>query len=198
MPKHNIDYSNTIFYRIVCKDVNIMDCYVGHTTDFRVRKNNHKSSCHNPDSKMYNLYVYQFIRANGGWSNWDMVLIERQSCEDKLVATRRERYHIEQFNASLNTVMPSRGVKERNILRKEEMSQYHKQYYNMNKDTFQENKKQYNDQHRQEITEYNHKYYQETKDHLKGKCLCSVCGGEYSRTHRSMHEKTQKHKEAIL
>ena len=32
MPKKEIDYSNTIIYRIVCKDTNITECYVGHTT----------------------------------------------------------------------------------------------------------------------------------------------------------------------
>ena len=180
MPKHNIDYSNTHFYRIVCRDLKITDCYVGHTTDFRVRKNAHKSQCSNISSTGFNFPVYQFIRENGGWSNWDMVLIAKHSCEDKLVATMKERYYIEQFNASLNAVVPARGVKERNILRKEEMTQYHKQYHCMNKETVQANKKQYNDPRHQEITEYNHKYYQKPKDHLKDTCFCSVRGGEYS------------------
>ena len=165
MPKHSIDYSNTHFYRIVCGDLKITECYVGHTTDFRVRKNAHKSQCSNTSSTCFNYPVYQFIRENGGWSNWDMVLIAKHSCEDKLVATMKERYYIEQFNASLNAVIPSRGVKERNILRKDEITKNNKQYYNIKKETFQANKRQYNDQHIQEITEYNHKYYQKTKDH---------------------------------
>jgi hypothetical protein len=34
MPKTNIDYSNSIVYKIVCNDLNILFCYVGSTTNF--------------------------------------------------------------------------------------------------------------------------------------------------------------------
>ena len=34
MQKVEIDYSNTIIYKIVCKDPLIKDVYVGHTTNF--------------------------------------------------------------------------------------------------------------------------------------------------------------------
>jgi len=34
MPKENIDYSNTIIYKICCSDFSITDLYVGHTTNF--------------------------------------------------------------------------------------------------------------------------------------------------------------------
>ena len=43
MPKNNINYSNTIIYKIVCNDLNIKDLYRGSTTDFHNRKSNHKS-----------------------------------------------------------------------------------------------------------------------------------------------------------
>jgi hypothetical protein len=34
MPKQPMDYSKTIVYKICCKDVDVKDVYVGHTTDF--------------------------------------------------------------------------------------------------------------------------------------------------------------------
>jgi len=34
MPKINIDYSNTLIYKITCKDLLINEVYVGHTTNF--------------------------------------------------------------------------------------------------------------------------------------------------------------------
>ena len=40
MPKLPIDYSKTIIYKIICCDLNIKDCYVGHTTDFTRRNKN--------------------------------------------------------------------------------------------------------------------------------------------------------------
>ena len=38
MPKKEINYQNTIIYKIRCKDLNIKDVYVGHTTNFIQRK----------------------------------------------------------------------------------------------------------------------------------------------------------------
>ena len=51
-----------IIYKIVCNDLNITDCYVGSSINFKRRKGEHKSSCNNPNSKIYNLNVYKFIR----------------------------------------------------------------------------------------------------------------------------------------
>ena len=45
MPKENINYQNTIIYKIVSNDLNVKDFYIGHTTDYRCRKNSHKSRC---------------------------------------------------------------------------------------------------------------------------------------------------------
>ena len=42
MPRKPIDYSNTHFYKIVCKDLGIKELYVGHTTNFKNRKLDHK------------------------------------------------------------------------------------------------------------------------------------------------------------
>ena len=49
--------------------------YIGSTNDFTVRKARHKYSCNNPKSKKHNLPVYKYIRANGGWENWEMTEI---------------------------------------------------------------------------------------------------------------------------
>ena len=53
------DYSNTIIYKISCKDVNITDLYVGHTINFVQRKKTHKYSCISDKSSNYNCKVYQ-------------------------------------------------------------------------------------------------------------------------------------------
>ena len=103
MPRKPIDY--TKFYKLCWKDIKIADVYVGHTTEFRKRKNKHKNNCCNEHNREYSYHVYQFIRANGGWDNWDMVL-------DALEARRREREHVEQLHATLNRVVPNRSRKE--------------------------------------------------------------------------------------
>ena len=52
MVKNNLDYSNTIIYKITCNDTNVSDLYVGHTTNFIERKRGHKYSCVNNVSYM--------------------------------------------------------------------------------------------------------------------------------------------------
>ena len=102
MPIKPVDYSNTHFYKIVCKDLSISDCYVGHTTNFKNRKNNHKKTSYNPNIKDYNMPLYQFIRKNGGWENFDMILINIENCKNSLEARSKERQYIEELNAQLN------------------------------------------------------------------------------------------------
>lgn len=95
MPKDIINYSSTIIYKIVCKDLNVKDIYVGHTTNFIRRKANHKYDCNNPNSKPYNFKIYLTIRENGGWSNWEMIEVEKYNCNDRNEAAARERYWYE-------------------------------------------------------------------------------------------------------
>lgn len=115
MPHLPIDYSKTLIYKIVCKNTNITDTYVGHTTRWKDRKSKHKKYCgekKNDDRKDFDYPVYQFIRNNGGWNNWSMILVEEYSCENKLQAEQRERYWIETLNANLNRNIPSRTKQE--------------------------------------------------------------------------------------
>jgi hypothetical protein len=103
MPRHNINYSNTMMYKIVSNDLNILDCYVGSTTDFTKRKCAHKSNCANRlYCTMYNFKLYKFIRDNDDWCNWSMVLIEMYPCANHLECLQRERYWCEHLNATLN------------------------------------------------------------------------------------------------
>ena len=67
MPINPVDYRQTHFYKIVCKELSIKDCYVGHTTNCKNRKNAHKKASYNPNIKDYNMPLYQFIRTSGGW-----------------------------------------------------------------------------------------------------------------------------------
>ena len=52
MPRKVVDYSKTVIYKIVCKDLNITELYVVHTTDFTRRKCEHKTCCNNEKSNI--------------------------------------------------------------------------------------------------------------------------------------------------
>ena len=115
MPKHSINYQNTIIYKICCNDLDIHYTYVGHTTDFIKRKYHHKYTCNNKNnnnSNAYNVKVYQTIRENGGWENRSMIKLENYSCDDSQESKKRERYWYDKLNADLNMITPYLSDKE--------------------------------------------------------------------------------------
>jgi hypothetical protein len=170
MPKKVIDYRKTIIYKIVCNDLNVKDCYVGSTTDFNERKYKHKSNCNNEQSNKYGYNVYKFIRENGNWCNWSMIEIEKYKAVDKLDALKRERYWIEQLNASLNNNIPSRTEAEYHI--------------------------DYKRKHYDKIIDYQKEYRKENKDKLneyKKKQVECECGMLFNQSNKARHMKSKKH-----
>jgi hypothetical protein len=101
--KSTLDYSNTVIYKIYCKDESITDVYVGHTTNFNKRKMQHESVCNNLKNQSK---IYDVIRSNGGWQNWNMIEIATYCCQDKTEARIKENEHCISENATLNTCPP--------------------------------------------------------------------------------------------
>jgi hypothetical protein len=106
MPKTEIDYSNTIIYKITCIDSNITDVYVGHTTNFVQRKHSHKQNCNNKKSSNYKCKLYEVIRNNGGWNNWKMEIINFFNCKDHYEARQKEQEYFELLKCTLNSIEP--------------------------------------------------------------------------------------------
>ena len=106
MPKIEIDYSNTIFYKISCKNPNMNEIYIGHTTNFVQRKHAHKQACVNDKHNNYNCKLYKVIRENDGWKNWNMEIIAFHTCEDHYSARKQEQYYFEKYKATLNSIHP--------------------------------------------------------------------------------------------
>ena len=114
MAPKNIDYSKTKIYKLCCNDPRVRDIYVGATTDFTRRKSQHKTKVNKYKHREFepNSRVYEFIYNNGGFDNWDMVLIENYPCESSLESRRRERHYIIELKATLNTVTPCNTIQE--------------------------------------------------------------------------------------
>jgi len=163
-----VDYSKSIIYQLCCKDTKITDIYIGSTTSFRHRKVAHKSSCCNEKSAKYNLNVYKFIRENGGWENWDMVMLYEFSCENKLQLLKEERVFIENMKPSLNLSIPTRTQKEWSACNKERLLERQKKYDLENKERFRERHRGYGRQ----------------------KGTCDVCGKEMYKTNIYRHKRT--------
>jgi hypothetical protein len=176
MPKLAINYNNAVIYKIVCNDLTVTDCYVGSTTNFVKRKHQHKNCCKTKDFK-----IYQFIRTNGDWINWSMILVEEFPTTSNLLLEQRERYWIETLGSTLNCVIPTRTTKEYQkqycdqkkendkIYRdqnKDKIVQYQKIYREQNKDKIKENDKIFRDQNKDKIAEYQKQYYDQKKNNL--------------------------------
>lgn len=171
MPKTSIDYNNTYFYKIVCKDVNVTEIYVGHTTEFSKRKSEHKKQCNHPNLNRHNLKVYQYIREHGGWDNFDMVLIDKIPCQCKLEACKIERQFIEDLHATLNAYIPTRTKHE---------------YYQDTRDHTIQRVKNYYEQNKEKIDEWRNTRFD-----------CE-CGGSYFNHNKARHDRTLKHKAYMM
>ena len=123
------DYSKTVIYKLCCKDVNITDIYVGHTTNFNERIKDHYFHCNKKKSKQHFNYVYYFIRENGGWDNWEMIKLYDHPCNTKKEACIEERKCFDKLGAKLNTTKPYESVEEK----KENMKKISKKYNHSDK-----------------------------------------------------------------
>jgi hypothetical protein len=159
------NYLNTVIYEIKCKDENITDVYIGHTTNFNQRYRMHKSSCNNENQKNHHCRVYKTIRENGGWDHWEMVGIENYPCDNVNEARERERYWIELLSSSLNVTMPNRKItkdyyKIYRIVHKEEIAEKAKVYRKINIDKI----KKYIQNHLEKIKDQKKEWYENNKE----------------------------------
>ena len=204
------DYSNTIIYKIYCKDENVKDFYVGATCNFIRRKNRHKSNCINKNGLMENnMPLYCFMRLNGGWDNWIMEKIQQVNCRDKRHRNRVEAKYIKELEATLNQLIPQ------DIEGGLDIKEYRKKYYENNKENVLEKRKEYCRNNKENVAESKKKYYQNNKEKInekdkeyrkknkekiaekrKEKYKCA-CGSILTKNHKLRHERTKKHQDYI-
>jgi hypothetical protein len=160
-------------YTITCNDCP-EDIYVGHTIDFEKRKNKHYSVCNNPNSNGFNTKLYQTIRDNGGFDNWNMEIIYYyKDCKNRRDAEVMEQAFIEKLNANLNMVksyiteeVRKEEIKKYQEENKEKINERHKKYYEENKEYLLEKAKEYVIIHNDKIRERRKKYWEENKEKI--------------------------------
>jgi hypothetical protein len=198
MLKVNIDYSNTIIYKITCKNITVTDIYVGHTTNFVQRKQSHKQNCKNNQCKLYTT-----IRDNGGWDNWIMEIIHFFKCENHYEARQTEQEYFKLLNATLNSVEPVPEPKIKNVKVKNKQPVYCKNTLNI------KNKPKQSKTFRCELCDYITSNIKDLNKHLLTKkhisnqtstivnikipIECQICNKKYKdRTGLWRHNKTGK------
>ena len=153
-------YEKGKIYKLCCKDANITEIYIGSTVNHYRRKCHHKHRCNNPNSKNYNLYVYQFIRENGGFENWDLVILEEYSAQNKGELSWKEREWIERLKPSLNSV-------KRPAITTEEIRELQKKWRENNPEQIRELQKKWRENNPEQIREYSKKYYEENLEEYR-------------------------------
>ena len=194
-------YDKSIIYKIKHnEDYDDNNIYVGSTSNFRNRKYYHKNSCNNEKTIGYNLPVYQYIRANGGWDEWVIIPIEEYPCNSKNELVIRERHYIDLLRPILNKNIPSRTKKEYYEDNKEQIAEYRKEFYKANKEQIAEYKKEYNEANKEQIAKYTKNYRNNNKEKIaeakkqyqKIKVICNHCGCEVCKKGLKSHQKTNK------
>tara|TARA_R110002126_G_scaffold90215_1_gene215318 strand:+ start:1130 stop:1648 length:519 start_codon:yes stop_codon:yes gene_type:complete len=65
------------FYKITCSDDTVKKIYIGKTKDLKSRLAVHKYNSIHSDIKLY-----QNIRENGGWENWNLTVCHKCICDE--------------------------------------------------------------------------------------------------------------------
>jgi len=214
MPK--MDYNNTVIYKLQHKLKDEL-LYIGHTTNFSKRKVMHKSNCYNTNNKIYNSKLYYTIRDNGGWDEFNMVVIKEFPCKNKQEALSEEDRVMRQMRSSLNMlrayITEEEKLEHAKIYRemnKEKIAKrYHKyyelnkenindkrkdknkEYYELNKPEISEKKKMYREANKEKISEKKKMYREANKEKINEKKK-----RDYKNNKEKINEKQKVYREA--
>lgn len=125
----------TIIYKLSCNSPEIIDFYIGSTSNLINRISKHKADC---DKK--NTLLYTWVNTYGGFDNWKFTILEELECETYEKQLLKERDWIEKEMPTLNTYKPFRFENEK--------KEYQKKY-------MEENKHKYKGKYIEKTREYN-------------------------------------------
>ena len=209
MPKTPTDYSKTVIYKIQHIDKEDL-LYVGSTTDFTQRKTQHKHKCKSGTAKLY-----QMIRDNGGWNEFNMVVIKKFCCENGQEAKAEEDRIIRQMKCNMNMRRAYTTNEEKREYVKQQMKEYYernkekiKQYLENNKEHIKQQRKEYQENNKEQIKQQKKEYYEQNKERLneqskqyyeknKEQIIC-VCGCPVRKVNLPRHRRTNKHRKILI
>ena len=190
------DYQKGKIYTIRCNiDQNLI--YVGSTTQtISQRWTDHKKNSQNPNTRDYNMKVYQAMREKG-IDNFYVELYEDYPCENRAQLGKREgelireigtlnkqitgRTVVEYTNELENKVHKQEYMKEYHIKNREKRAEYNKEYRMKNYDELLLRKKEYRVANVAKIKE------------KKSQIYTCECGCVLENWSKSQHVKSKKH-----
>jgi hypothetical protein len=192
-----------VIYIIKHKTDDTKKVYVGSTNDLKQRIRDHRHNCNNEKNKKYNINLYKYIRENGGFYMYEILILECYVCNFKYELYDREDDYIQMYDNNLNTFRAyltrqeykKKYIEQKKIYyeeHKEEIIQKQKKYYEENKDKVIQKVKKYREEHKEQSNKYSKKYRDENKNKINEKITCE-CGIIVTKSHIARHRKTLKH-----
>ena len=196
-----------IIYLIKHKTDDTKKVYVGSTNNLKKRINIHRHDCNNEKRKNYNYKLYQYLRENGGFNQYEFIILECYVCNLKHELYDREDDYIKmypnnlnQFRAYLTRQEYKKKKNEKQKIYYEEhkklINEYQKKWREQHKNKIFEYAKKYREEYKKEIYEKNKKYRENNKEKLneqsKEKITCE-CGSIVRKSDIAAHRKSLKH-----
>jgi hypothetical protein len=153
------EINDYVIYKIVCLSKPDL-VYVGSTANFYSRRNCHKASCNNPNRKEHNHKIYVVIRENGGWDNFNMVIVD----ELKQLTLIKSRMIEEEWRLKLNA-----NLNSQKCFGAETKEEYYAKYRAEHQEKSIEYRKQYRAKNREMLIKRDKDYYENNKDIMNKK-----------------------------
>ena len=179
----NVDkrYENGVIYILKHKTDDTKEFYIGSTINFKKRCWEHKRRCNNQNSKKYNYKVYKYIRENGRWDEWEIILLYDYPCKNKKELHLEEQKAVKEYKSTLNTRIPCRTLKE---------------YYEDNKEKKIQQLKEYRKENKEKNKQKDKEHYEANKEKInkkrKIKINCDICNAIVRKSEISRHKKSLK------
>jgi len=193
------DYAKTVIYKLINYDSPDL-VYVGSTTNFTKRKQHHKEGCFNINCKKHNIKLYKTIRENGGWENWNMIIISDYPCNNRREAEQEEDRYMQLLKPMLNmrrAFQTPETRKEYFVNRTDIKKEYDKNRRNGEKaEDIKAKKREAYHIDKEKSKEKNKEAYHRNKEKYSQMITCN-CGVIIQTRRITAHEKTTKHQKYV-
>ncbi len=179
---------NYIIYKIICNELPEY-IYVGSTKAFRQRKKNHKERSLSENNKLYNT-----IRENGGWDNWEMKYLEE--CDNNIDTFIKAKIKEEEWRVKLNANLNTNVCFSSEEHKKEKKKEADIKYREKNKEIIKERLNKWKEENKERYRECKHNHDIKNKEKIEEKrsqkVICD-CGCEVRKDCLTRHKKSNKH-----
>jgi len=172
-------------YKIVCKDPSITEFYIGSTNNLDRRIIEHESICNNFNNPKSNLKVYKFIRENGGFANWDIIVEQETPNYDIKNRFITEQSYKDKLKPQLNSNNAFGTDRNKNNKKYRESAKgkvYSKAYRDNNKEYLASLLQKWRDNNKDKLKNINKKWSDK-------KYICNICNKSLSISNKSRHNK---------